>query len=105
MLYVCIVAHQSSIILTSSIVPDLFFTIIIVSLIDVPYIFVCYISQDNVFCACLSSLTRKPPSQGMTEKQECLIEVKTKEGYNLWVIYTKDTELRKKTEVREDSGG
>ena len=82
-----------------------FFTIIIVSLIDVPYIFVCYISQDNVFCACLSSLTWKPPSQGMTEKQECLIEVKTKEGYNLWVIYTKDTELRKKTEVREDSGG
>jgi len=41
----------------------------------------------------------------MTEKQEGLIEVKTKEGYNLWVIYTKDTELRKKTEVREDSGG
>jgi len=105
MLYVSIVAHQSSIILTSSIVPGLFLKIIIVSLIDGPYILVCYISQDNVFCACLSSLTRKPPSQGMTEKQECLIEIKTKGSYKLWGIYTKDTELRKKAEVREDSGG
>ena len=38
-----------------------FFTIIIFLLINGPHIFFCYISQDNVFCACLSSLTRKPP--------------------------------------------
>jgi len=50
---------------------------------DGSYIFVCHISQDNVSCACLSSLTRKPPSQGMTEKQGYLIEIKTKEGYKL----------------------
>jgi len=54
MLYV---APQSSIILSPSIIPGRFFTIIIFPLIDGSHIFVCYISQDNVFCACLSSST------------------------------------------------
>jgi len=54
---------------------------------------VCRASQENLL------------SQGMTEKQRCLIEIKTKGGYRLWGIFMKDTKLRKKTEVREDSGG
>jgi len=54
---------------------------------------VCQASQENLL------------SQGMAEKQGCLIEIKTKGGYRPGGIYTKDTKLRKKTEVRGDSGG
>jgi len=100
MLYVCIVAHQSSIILSLSVIPGLFLTIIIVSLIDGPYICVrqlvrtmysvpvCEASQENLL------------SQGMTKKEGCLIEIKTKGHYRLWGIHTKDTKLEKKRRTR-----
>ena len=55
MLHVCIVAHQSPII------PCLFFYNYHCLINRWPLHLCLPISQDNVFCACLWSLTRKPP--------------------------------------------
>jgi len=101
MLYVCIVVHQSSIILSSSVIPGLFLTIIIVSLIDGPYICVCQLARTMYSVPVCEALQENLLLQGMTEKQGCLIETKTKGGYQLWGIYAKDTELgmKKRTGV------
>jgi len=47
---------------------------------------VCEASQENLL------------SQGMTEKEGCLIEIKTKGDYRLWGIH-------QTREEKEDSGG
>jgi len=94
MLHVCIVAHQSPII------PCLFFTIIIVSLIDGPYIYVCQLARTMYSVPVCEASQENLLSQGMTEKEGCLIEIKTEGDYRLWGIHTKDTKLEKKRRTR-----